>query len=252
MAAQDGTATGLAAGLGAGDGLGVRVGDGLKEAVARPVGDGLLRTAALPPGAQPATANIATTAASLIPTGNWNARARADVTPGIACTPFTISAPVSGLNERRVYRMKAALAVAAVVLVSGCADAPPPFTADVNVSASQTDSVGGRAQLVVNVTNTGPAIPHIGLTFVSADKWYERHTLTDPGGCTVATDYSALDCGDVAAGATAIFSITGTASQAGKFHYELELRELVRPFHYVNDHPNGADIQVWDETISAA
>jgi hypothetical protein len=26
----------------------------------------------------------------------------------------------------------------------------------------------------------------------------------------------------------------------------------VRPFHYVNDHPNGADVQAWDETISAA
>src|SRR5260370_4382241 len=63
MAAQDGTAMGLAAGLGAGDGLGVRVGDGLKDAVARPVGDGLLRTPALPPGAQPPTANNSPTAA---------------------------------------------------------------------------------------------------------------------------------------------------------------------------------------------
>lgn len=147
--------------------------------------------------------------------------------------------------------MKVALALA-MVLLSTCVDTPPPLTADVKVSASQTDSVGGRAQLVVNITNTGPAIPHIGLTFVSADKWYERHSLTDPGGCTVATDYSALDCGDLAAGATATFSITGTASQAGNFHYELELRELVRPFHYVNDHPNGADAQAWDEKISAA
>jgi hypothetical protein len=255
MAAQDGTATGLAAGLGAADGVGVGACDGLgtkpAEALASAVGDGPLRAAALPAGAQPATVNMAKAAASLIPTGNWNARTRTDVTPGVACTPFTISAPVSGLNERRVYRMKAALVVA-VVFLSACVDTPPPFTADVTVSASQTDSVGGRAQLVVNVTNTGPAIPHIGLTFVSADKWYERHTLTDPGGCTVATDYSALDCGDLAAGASATFSIAGTASQAGKFHYELELRELVRPFQYVNDHPNGADVQAWDETTSAA
>ncbi len=258
MAAQDGTATELAAGLGADEGLGVGACDGLGkrlgEAVASAVGDGLLRPAAPAApaaGEQPATANMATTAASLIPTGNRNARTRADVTPGIACTPFTISAPVSGLNERRVYRMKIALAVA-MVLLSTCVDTPPPLTADVSVSASQTDSVGGRAQLVVNITNTGPAIPHLGLTFVSADKWYERHTLTDPGGCTVATDYSALDCGDLAAGAAATFSITGTASQAGTFHYELELRELVRPFHYVNDHPNGADAQAWDEKISAA
>src|SRR5258708_2194609 len=167
---------------------------------------------------------------------------------GIAVAAFTISAPICGLNERRVYRMKAALAVA-VVLVSACADTPPSFTADVNVSASQTASVGGRTQLVVNVTNTGPAIPHIGLTFVSADKWYERHTLTDPGGCTIATDYSALDCGALAARASATFSITGTASQAGTFPYQLELRELVRPFPYVNDHPNGADVQAWDVKI---
>jgi hypothetical protein len=255
MAAQDGTTNELGDGIGLGEAARVGVGDGLAdgpgEALASPVGDGLLRAAAAPAGAQPATAKRATTAASLNPTGNRNARTRADVTPGIACTPFTINAPVSGLNERRVYRMKATLAFA-VILLSACLDTPPPLTADVNVSASQTDSVGGRAQLVVNVTNTGPAIPHIGLTFVSADKWYERHTLTDPGGCTVATDYSALDCGDLAAGASATFSITGTASQAGTFHYELELRELVRPFHYVNDHPNGADVQAWDETISAA
>ena len=273
MAAQDGTATELAAGLGADERLGVgaadRLGEGPGEAPASPIGDALLRPAAPPAGEQPATAKIATTAASLVPTGNRNVRTRADVTTGIACTPFTIGAAVSGLNkigipansrrglrvrgssERRVYRMKIALAVA-MVLLSTCVDTPPPLTADVNVSASQTDSVGGRAQLVVNVTNTGPAIPHIGLTFVSADKWYERHTLTDPGGCTVATDYSALDCGDLAAGAAATFTITGTASQAGTFHYELELRELVRPFHYVNDHPNGADVQAWDEKISAA
>src|SRR4029077_1304860 len=101
-------------------------------------------------------------------------------------------------------QMKAAV-VPAVVLFSACLDTPTPFTADVSVSASQTDSVGGRAQLVVSVTNTGPAIPHIGLTFMSADKWYELHALTNPSGCTVATDYSALDCGDLAAGASATF-----------------------------------------------
>lgn len=147
--------------------------------------------------------------------------------------------------------MKAGV-VFAVILLSACLDTPPPFTADVTVSASQTDSVGGRAQLVVNITNTGPAIPHIGLTFMSADKWYERHTVTDPSGGTIASDYSALDCGDLAAGTSAIFSITGTATQAGTFHYELALRALVRPFHYVNDHPNGADVQTWDETINTA
>jgi hypothetical protein len=147
--------------------------------------------------------------------------------------------------------MKAALVVA-VVAFSACLDAPTPLTADVKASASQTSTVGGRAQLVVVVTNTGPTIPHIGLTFMSADKWYERHTVTDPGACTIKSDYSALDCGDLAAGASATYSLTGAASQAGTFHYELALRELVQPFHYVNDHSDGADVQAWDETISAA
>ena len=166
-------------------------------------------------------------------------------------TESTISRAVFVLIEGRIYEMKAAV-VFAVIVMAACFDAPQPFTADVTVAASQTDSVGGRAQLVVNITNTGPTIPHIGLTFVTADKWYEHHTVTDPGGCTVAPDYSALDCGDLAAGASATFSITGTAGQAGTFHYELALRELVQPFHYVNDHANGADVQTWDETIKTA
>jgi len=71
MAAQDGTATGLAAGLGVGEGLGVGVGvgAGLGDAVTAAEGDGLLRdpVAELE---QPATASIAMTAASLIPTLN--------------------------------------------------------------------------------------------------------------------------------------------------------------------------------------
>ena len=100
MAAQDGTATELGAGLGADERLGVgaadRLGEGLGDALASPIGDALLRPAAPPAGEQPATAKIATTAASLVPTGNRNVRTRADVTTGIACTPFTIGAPVSG------------------------------------------------------------------------------------------------------------------------------------------------------------
>ena len=46
-------------------------------------------------------------------------------------------------------------------------------------------------------------------------------------------------------------TIVGSATDAGSFHYELALRELVRPFDYVNDHPSGADVQTWDETITA-
>jgi hypothetical protein len=145
--------------------------------------------------------------------------------------------------------LKAALAVALFVLCA-CLDTPAPLTATVNASASQSSTVGGRAQLVVSVTNTGPVIPHLGLTFLSADKWFERHTVTEPGGCTIDTDHSAFDCGDLAAGATTTFSFAGTALQAGTFHYQLALRELVRPFNYVNDHPDGADVQTWDEKVA--
>jgi hypothetical protein len=44
--------------------------------------------------------------------------------------------------------------------------------------------------------------------------------------------------------------IVGTTRDAGTFHYELALRELVRPFDFVNDHPDGADVHVWDETVT--
>src|SRR4029077_20355532 len=68
--------------------------------------------------------------------------------------------------------------------------------------------------------------------------------------CSVDADHTAFDCGDLAAGASATYSITGTATQAGTFHYQLALRELVRPFKYVNDHSDGTDVQTWDETIT--
>jgi hypothetical protein len=139
--------------------------------------------------------------------------------------------------------------VAMVLLLSGCTD-PVPLTAVVQAAATQNVAVGGRAQLVVQLTNSGPAIPHLGLVFMTADRWYEHHTVSDLGGCTLAPDASAFDCGDIAAGATASFMIVGTAKDTGAFHYELALRELVRPFDYVNDHPSGADVQMWDETIT--
>ena len=138
---------------------------------------------------------------------------------------------------------------ALVLLVVGCAN-PTPLTATVEASATQSVAVGGRAQLVVKLTNTGPAIPHLGLVFMTADKWYDHHTVSDFGGCTLASDASAFDCGDVGAGATASFLIVGSAKDAGTFHYQLALRELVRPFDFVNDHPDGADVQTWDETIT--
>src|SRR4029077_13022742 len=83
------------------------------------------------------------------------------------------------------------LAVLLLVLAS-CSD-PPVLTATVSASATQSAVLGGRAQLVVNVTNTGPAIPHLGLVFMTADKWYEEHLVTDLAGCTLAADSSAFD-----------------------------------------------------------
>ena len=139
--------------------------------------------------------------------------------------------------------------VAMVLLVAGCAN-PTPLTATVETSATQSVAVAGRAQLVVKLTNTGPAIPHLGLVFMTADKWYEHHAVSDLGGCTLAADASAFDCGALGAGATASFLIVGSAKDAGTFHYQLALRELVRPFDFVNDHPDGADVQTWDETIT--
>jgi hypothetical protein len=119
------------------------------------------------------------------------------------------------------------------------------------VSATQSAVLGSRAQLVVNVTNTGPSIPRLGLVFMTADKWYADHMVTDLAGCTIAADASAFDCGDLGAGQSTSFAFTGTPKKAGTFHYELALRELVHPFDYVNDHPAGADVQTWDETVSA-
>jgi hypothetical protein len=145
--------------------------------------------------------------------------------------------------------MKVAGLLTAVLLLCGCAD-PPRFTATVDTSATANAVVGGKAQLLVKVTNTGPAIPQLGLVFTSADKWYDHHTISDAGGCAVDAGPSAFRCGDLPAGASVSFLIVGVAKDAGTFHYELVLRELVQPFDYVNDHPDGADAQTWDETIT--
>lgn len=144
--------------------------------------------------------------------------------------------------------MKGGVWVALVLICAGCTT-PPIFTATVATSATQSTTVGGQAQLVVMLTNTGPTIPHLGLVFMSADKWYDHHSVADLGGCILSLDESAFDCGDLKAGQSVTFTIAGTAKDAGKFHYEMALRELVQPFDYVNDHPTGADLQVWDESI---
>jgi hypothetical protein len=141
--------------------------------------------------------------------------------------------------------------VALALIASACADPPMPLTATVDAVASTSSVVGGGSQLVVKVTNTGPLVPHLGLVFRTADRWYERHHVTNLGGCTVAADASAFDCGDLAMNETKTYSFDGTATAAGSFHYELALRELVQPFDYVNDHRDGADMQAWDETVAA-
>jgi hypothetical protein len=137
------------------------------------------------------------------------------------------------------------------LLASACAD-PVPLSSTVEAVASTNAVVGSSVQLVVRVTNTGPAVPHLGLVFRTADRWYERHRVTDLGGCTVAADASAFDCGDLAASETRTFSFTGVATAPGAFHYELALRSLVQPFDYVNDHHDGVEVQSWDETVSPA
>src|SRR6202171_6453460 len=138
--------------------------------------------------------------------------------------------------------------VAMVLAFSGCTNAVP-LTVAVQTAATQDVAVGGQAQLVVMLTNTGPAIPHLGLVFMTADKWYVHHAVSDLGGCAMSPDESAFDCGDLKAGQSVTYTIAGTAKDAGSFHYELALRELVQPFDYVNDHPTGADLQTWDESI---
>jgi hypothetical protein len=147
--------------------------------------------------------------------------------------------------------MKAGGWLALLLVCAACAS-PTIYTATIAVSATQSATVGGQAQLVVMVTNTGPVIPHLGLVFMSADKWYDHHSVSDLGGCKLSADASAFDCGDLGAGQNVTFTIAGTAKDAGNFHYELALRELVQPFDYVNDHPTGADLQVWDESIVPA
>jgi hypothetical protein len=141
--------------------------------------------------------------------------------------------------------------ILAVVLLAGVCSAPVPLTANVDAVASHSAVIGGAEQLVVKVTNTGPPVPHLGLVFRTSDHWYERHKMTDLGGCTIATEQSGFDCGDLAKSESKTFSFFGTAIGAGSFHYELALRSLVQPFDFVNDHPDGADAVTWDETVTA-
>ena len=138
-----------------------------------------------------------------------------------------------------------------LLLAAGLCSPAAPLTATVDAAATQSARLGGAVQLVVTVTNTGPLIPRLGLVFRTPDRWFERHQVTNLGGCVVAIDESAFECGDLAKDESKTYSFHGIATAAGTFHYELALRELVQPFDFVNDHSDGPDAQVWDETVSA-
>ena len=137
-----------------------------------------------------------------------------------------------------------------LILAAGLCAAPEQLTAMVDAAGSQSAKLGSAVQLVVKVTNTGPLIPHLGLVFRTPDRWYEANQVTDLSGCSIAPAESAFDCGDLAQGEARTYSFQGKATTAGIFHYELALRELVHPYHWVNDHADGADAVVWDEIVT--
>src|SRR5690349_21723330 len=99
--------------------------------------------------------------------------------------------------------------LAAVLVAAGPCASPQPMTASVNVIASSVVRIGEVSQLVVKVTNTGPAVPHLGLVFRTSDHWYDRHEMKDLAGCVVAVESSGFDCGDLAVSDSRTFSFSG-------------------------------------------
>src|SRR2546426_1281332 len=82
-----------------------------------------------------------------------------------------------------------------VFVATSLCSPPEPLTAIVDAVATQSAKVGGPVELVVAVKNTGPSISHLAFVFRTPDRWYERHEMTDLGGCPIAEDASAFDCG---------------------------------------------------------
>ena len=239
-----GSGLGEAAGLGEGLGLcsGLALGDGLAEC------EGELCAAMGPFAVQPATDARAHRRTTPFFTGGCNDAWKASVTAVLTGGKWP-RIPPGRFKASRGSSMKT-WAVLALSLVAGLCTAPIPITAGFEVSATQSSAVGSTEQLVVKVANTGPSIPQLGLVFRSPDRWFDRHRMTELAGCTVDSRASAFACGDLAAGETRSYSFAGVAVAAGTFHYELGLRELVQPFDYVDDHPDGPDVQSWDETVS--
>jgi hypothetical protein len=243
----DGETTGLGLADGLGLGLGLELGDtvGLER-------DGLWRLELDPFG--PHAEKVSTRHASKTPvlTGESNEPCRTAAAQfQLWCKAPRISASSLAYQRLRIKLIRVGGLVAVAALLAACSS-PVPLTANVTAVASTSVTVGGTAQLVVTVVNTGPRIPHLGLVFRTQDKWFDVHKMTDLGGCSVSTDRSAFDCGDLQVGATGTYSFSGTAIAAGSFHYELALRELVQPFDYVNEHSDGPDVQVWDERATSA
>src|SRR5438034_9665768 len=83
-----------------------------------------------------------------------------------------------------------------VFLATGLCSTPEPLTAIVEAVATQSAKVGGPVELVVAVKNTGPSIPHLAFVFRTPDRWYERHEMTNLGGCAIADEASGVDCAD--------------------------------------------------------
>jgi hypothetical protein len=105
-----------------------------------------------------------------------------------------------------------------VFLAAQLCSGADPLTATVDAVATQHATVGSPVELVIKVTNTGPPISQLGLVFRTADRCYERHKVTDLGGCTIATDVSAFACGGLARSETKTFAFRGVANAAGSFH----------------------------------
>ena len=135
----------------------------------------------------------------------------------------------------------------AVVMAAGICSAPVPLTAAVDAVATHNAKVGGTVELLLKVTNTGPQIPSLGFVFRTADRWYDRHEMTEMSGCGIAVDAAAFACGDLGAGESRTFTFRGVATIEGTFHFEVSVRELVQPFDYVNS----GDTHVWDEAVTS-